>query len=257
MGLLLTHARVVTSLVIREMNTRYGNKIGGYLWAIADPLAYIAFLTLIRGSLSATPPLGRSVPLFISTGYLGFLFYVNLSSYISSAVKSNRALLSYPRVSPFDAVVSRLVLQFSTTAVVTALTLFILATELGGFPSVDWPIIIEAAFATSMIAAGIGLLNAGLFVRWPWYEKVFGILNRPLFFLSGVFMLPDELSHPFSDYFLLNPLVHCVIWFRTGFYPEYRAYGLDKAFVLETAFVLVFLGILLFTLNSKIIKNEI
>ena len=257
MSLIKLHFRVVASLIIREMNTRYGNKIGGYIWAIVDPLAYIVFLSFIRRSLSATPPLGGSVALFISTGYLGFLFYVNLSSYVSSAVKSNKALMNYPRVAPFDAIVSRVVLQFSTTAVVTALTLFTLAEGLGGLPSVDWPTIIEAALSTSMIAIGIGLINAGLFVRWPWYEEVFGIVNRPLFILSGVFMLPDELPHPYSDYFLMNPLVHCVIWFRTGFYPEYRAYGLDKGYVLETAVMLVFVGMVIFTLSKKIIKNDV
>ncbi|WP_246777522.1 ABC transporter permease [Rhizobium sp. BG4] len=201
-------------------------------------------------------PLGGSVALFISTGYLGFLFYVNLSSYVSSAVKSNKALMNYPRVAPFDAIVSRVVLQFSTTAVVTALTLFTLAEGLGGLPSVDWPTIIEAAVSTSMIAIGIGLINAGLFVRWPWYEEVFSIVNRPLFILSGVFMLPDELPHPYSDYFLMNPLVHCVIWFRTGFYPEYRAYGLDKGYVLETGILLMLVGMALFTIHKKMIKNS-
>jgi capsular polysaccharide transport system permease protein len=256
LSLIKLHFRVVASLIIREMNTRYGNKIGGYIWAIVDPLAYIVFLSFIRRSLSATPPLGGSVALFISTGYLGFLFYVNLSSYVSSAVKSNKALMNYPRVAPFDAIVSRVVLQFSTTAVVTALTLFTLAEGLGGLPSVDWPTIIEAAVSTSMIAIGIGLINAGLFVRWPWYEEVFGIVNRPLFILSGVFMLPDELPHPYSDYFLMNPLVHCVIWFRTGFYPEYRAYGLDKGYVVETAVMLVFVGMMIFTASKKIIKNK-
>jgi len=54
----------------------------------------------------------------------------------------------------------------------------------------------------------------------------------------------------------MNPLVHCVIWFRTGFYPEYRAYGLDKGYVLETAALLLFLGMVLFTTNKKLIKNE-
>jgi capsular polysaccharide transport system permease protein len=197
------------------------------------------------------------VALFISTGYLAFLFYVNISSYVSSAVKSNKALLSYPRVAPIDAVVSRFVLQFSTTAVVTALTLFAIDAQLTELPTINWATVAEAAMCSSMIALGVGLVNAGLFVRWPWYEEVFGIVNRPLFLLSGVFMLPDELPHPYSDYFLVNPLVHCVIWFRTGFYPEYRAYGLDKGYVVETALVLVFLGFISFTANRNIIKNEI
>jgi capsular polysaccharide transport system permease protein len=249
------HVRVVASLIIREMNTRFGNKAGGYLWALIDPLAYIAMLSLLRQALSSLPPLGDSIALFMASGYLGFVFYQTVASNVSSAVQANRALLSYPRVAPIDTVFARFILQVATTAVVVMCTLFMISAGFGVTLNVNWPVIAEAAGAASVLGLGMGMCNIALFLRWPWYESVFSIVNRPLFLLSGVFMLPDEVPHPAVDYLLWNPLIHVVMWFRMGFYPEYRADMLDKSFVIESAFVMLFVGMALFSLHRSTIKN--
>jgi capsular polysaccharide transport system permease protein len=78
-----------------------------------------------------------------------------------------------------------------------------------------------------LLAFGVSLSNTVLFLRYPIYEKILQIVNRPLFMLSGVFFLPDALPHPFRDILLYNPIVHAMMSFRKGFYPEYRAAVLD------------------------------
>ncbi|MBC7312962.1 MAG: ABC transporter permease, partial [Rhizobium sp.] len=37
----VTHMRIVSALLIREMSTRFGNKPGGYIWALLDPVAHV------------------------------------------------------------------------------------------------------------------------------------------------------------------------------------------------------------------------
>ena len=60
----LQHSRVLIALFIREMITRYGRSIGGYAWAILEPVGWILMLSAIFSSFIRTPPLGQNFPLF-------------------------------------------------------------------------------------------------------------------------------------------------------------------------------------------------
>ncbi|AWM28064.1 capsular polysaccharide transport system permease protein [Sinorhizobium fredii] len=250
------HFRVTAALMVREMSTRYGSKPGGYLWAVFDPVAHVAMMTLIFQVFARMPALGLSFPLFFASGYLPFTFYQRMSSFMAGTMKANKALLSYPVVSPFDAIVSRFTLQMMTDALVSVLILLLII-ELGG---VDQPMdlagMVEAAGAAAVLGLGIGTINIVMFARFPLYEQIFGIINRPLFMISGVFFLPESLPNPFRDYLLYNPLVHIIMWFRSCIYPEYRADGLDKGYVLEFALIGFTLGLLLLTTSMREIREE-
>ncbi|MDX3928636.1 MAG: ABC transporter permease [Shinella sp.] len=256
MRYLATHIRVVAALVIREMSTRFGSKPGGYLWAILDPAAHIAFMTVIFMTIARTPALGSSFPLFFATGYIAFQFYQAMSSYLNAAISSNRPLLSYPNVAPVDTIVARYILQFGTTSLVAICVLSAIALTMRTPPDLHWPYLLEAAFAGSLLGLGIALLNSVLFIKYPAYEKLFNIVNRPLFLISGVFFLPDAIPHPYREIVLMNPLVHLIMLFRKGFYSEYRAIGLDINYFYAIAFSIFFAGLLLFTSSKSVLRGR-
>jgi capsular polysaccharide transport system permease protein len=236
------------------MSTRFGSKPGGYLWALLDPLAHVAFLSLIFMAIAHTPPLGTSFPLFFATGYIGFQFYQASAGYLNTAVNSNRALLSYPNVAPIDTISARYLLQLMTTIVVGVCILWPLVASLKVQPTIDYVHLIEAIIVASTLALGLGLANNVLFLKYPLYEKIFGIITRPLFLISGIFFLPDSLPPAARDAVLFNPLAHVVMKFRMGFYPQYRAMGYDGAYVWTLALVMLFVGILLFTLFRRALR---
>jgi capsular polysaccharide transport system permease protein len=95
---------VTAALIVREMSTRFGSKPGGYRWAIFDPVAHVALLTLIFQVIARMPALGLSFPLFFASGYLPFAFYQRMSGFMAGTVKANKALFSYPIAPPFDAI---------------------------------------------------------------------------------------------------------------------------------------------------------
>lgn len=131
---------------------------------------------------------------------------------MAGTMKANKALLSYPVVSPFDAIVSRFTLQLMTDSLVSVLILFLII-ELGGVSqSMDVAGMVVAAGAAAVLGLGIGTINIVMFARFPLYEQIFDIINRPLFMISGVFFLPESLPNPFRDYLLYNPLVHIIMW---------------------------------------------
>ncbi len=62
-------------MIVREMSTRFGSKPGGYIWALLEPVGYIAMMTVIFGAIAHTPALGTNFILFFATGYLGYQLY--------------------------------------------------------------------------------------------------------------------------------------------------------------------------------------
>lgn len=253
---LKAHIRVVGALLIREMSTRFGSKPGGYVWAIIDPAGHIAFMSLIFMAITHTPALGKSFALFFATGYLAFQFYGAMAGFLNGAIKANRTLLSYPNVAPIDTIVARYILQAGTTSVVSFCVLGVILLTVDQPVYLNWPAIIEAAFAATVLGLGIGIFNNVATLRFPLYEQVFNIINRPMFLISGVFFLPDALPAPIRDIVLLNPLVHVVMLFRKGFYPEYRADMMNMTYLYSFALTILFMGLLLFTRSASVLRSR-
>lgn len=252
----ITHMRVVAALLVREMEARFGSKPGGYVWALLDPAAHVVLLTVIFQTLARSPPLGVSFPLFFGTGYIAFQFYQAMATYVNGAVKANKSLLSYPNVAPIDTIAARYLLQLGTTAMVAVVVLGVIVGWMRVPVELSWLPILEAVLVGSMLGLGVGLVNNVMFLKYPLYEKVYSIVTRPLYLISGIFFLPDGIPLPYRDIVLLNPLVHVVMSFRTGFYGGYRAIGLDMSYAYNFAFLTLFIGMILFTASSALLRNE-
>jgi capsular polysaccharide transport system permease protein len=207
-------------------------------------------------AITHTPALGKSFPLFFATGYLAFQFYAAMAGFLNGAIKANRTLLSYPNVAPIDTVAARYILQAGTTSVVSFCVLGVILLTVDQPVYLNWPAIIEAAFAATMLGLGTGIFNNVAALRFPLYEQVFNIINRPMFLISGVFFLPDALPGPIRDIVLLNPLVHVVMLFRKGFYPEYRAEMMNMTYLYSFALSILFMGLLLFTRSASVLRSR-
>lgn len=256
MTLIVTYLRVVAAMIVREMSTRFGRKPGGYVWALLEPAGYIAMMTVIFGAISRAPALGTSFILFFATGYLGYQLYQAKVAYLSAAVRANKALLTYPNVAPIDTVTARLILQTMTTSLVSVAVFSAIFVTLPSVPQINWAHIIEAEGAAALLSLGVGLFNCVMFIRYALYEQVYGIVMRPMFLLSGVFFLPDSMAPPYRDFLLYNPLCHVIMLFRTGFYPEYRAVGLDSAYLYQVAAVALLVGMAVFTFSRRTLRND-
>jgi capsular polysaccharide transport system permease protein len=215
--------RVLFALIIREMITRYGRNAGGYVWAVLEPLGTVALLSFVFSFIARRPPLGESFPFFFATGYLAFHFYVDISRNVSLAVSSNRALLSFPRVTIIDTIIARFILHVLTTGFVAFLLLGGLWLWLDEPVRLDIAAILTAVGLASLLGLGVGMLNCALFSYSATWQTAFGIINRPLFLISGVFFTYESLPWLARDILWWNPLVHVTAIMRSGFYPVYDA----------------------------------
>lgn len=246
---------IVFALTVREMTTRYGNKFGGYMWAVLDPVLTIAILTTVFSAIARVPPLGRDFTLFFATGYAAFYMYRSTADQVASAVEANRALLSYPIVTPYDAIIARFVLQVITLYVVNLL-LFGCLWLANPFDSVNLGPILQASLISITLGAGVGISNIVWFHLSSLYQQIWGIVNRPAFLVSGVFFIPEAIPHPFRELLMWNPLVHVVGLFRQGFYPTYRASFIDLPYVISLAIFSVVFGLFLVWLFDARLREQ-
>ncbi|WP_162009470.1 ABC transporter permease [Labrenzia sp. CE80] len=243
---------ITFALIVREMTTRYGNKFGGYMWAVLDPVLTIAILTTVFSAIARVPPLGRSFTLFFATGYAAFYIYRSTSDQVSSAVEANRALLNYPVVRPYDTIIARVLLQAATLFIVNVI-LFGALYFMVPFEKIDLLPIFQGSLIAITLGAGVGVSNIVWFHLSSLYQQIWQIVNRPAFIVSGVFFLPESIPHPFQDLLLWNPLVHIVALFRSGFYPTYRASIVDMHYIIGLAvFSVVFGFTLVWIFDAKL-----
>jgi len=95
------------------------------------------------------------------------------------------------------------------------------------------------------LGLGVGCLNAFLFMRFPVWQPIWSILNRPLFLISGVIIIYEDLP-PFAQSILwYNPVLHLTGLMRDGFYPMYRPDYISVAFVCFCIAVPMVMGLLL------------
>ena len=246
----------IGALMLREMATTYGRSPGGYLWAVLEPVAGIALLSLIFSLGFQAPPLGRDFTMFHATGLLPFLIYTTVSGRIATALMFSRTLLAYPAVTFADAILGRFILNTATQLLVAGLVFGGILMLFDTRTVIDPGPIAISFVLIAVLALGVGTLNCWLFGRFPAWQMVWSVLTRPLFLISGVFFTLETVPQPYRDGLAWNPLIHVVGLLRRGFYPGYRADYADPLFVLGAGLIPLVLGLVLLRRDARDLVND-
>jgi capsular polysaccharide transport system permease protein len=215
--------RAVGALMLREMATTHGRLPGGYLWAVAEPLFGIALLSAIFAISFHAPALGTSFALFYASGLLPFLAFSDITGKLAQALNFSRPLFAYPAVGVFDALLARFLLASLTQLAVASLLLtgILFLGETRATP--DIAVLAQAAGMMAVLSLGVGMLNCLLIGLMPLWQRIWSIVMRPMFLISGVFFTFEAVPLPWRDYVWWNPLIHIVGLVRRGLYPGYDA----------------------------------
>ena len=237
--------RAISALVLREMATRYGRSPGGYIWALLEPLGGVIILSVGLAVIVRSPPLGTSFILFFATGFLPFNLYQTLSGTIARSIDFSRALLFYPAVTWVDAVMARFLINALTSILVMLFLMTGILAVLDVNVLIDFHPILIATVLAMLFGAGVGVLNCALFGLYPVWMQVWSIITRPLFIVSGVFFLYEDMPQIAKNILWYNPLMHVTGFMRAGFYPTYTAAYANAAFVVAISLICLFLGVVL------------
>ena len=243
--------RTTFALILREMGTTYGRSPGGYIWAIIEPIGIILILSVAFSVIVRSPSLGTSFVLFYATGYLPFIFYATTEDKITNALRFSRTLLAYPSVTWLDAVFARFTLNFLTSASTFSILMTGILALVSTRVSLVLVPIVTAVVLASLIGLGVGLVNCLLIGFFPIWKSVWNIISRPLFIVSGVFFVLEDMPPLVRDILWWNPLIHVIGLMRTGFYSTYHASYLSLPYAFGVALVLICIGLLFLSKYHK------
>ncbi|WP_347312614.1 ABC transporter permease [Defluviimonas sp. SAOS-178_SWC] len=248
--------RTIFALILREMSTRYGQSPGGYVWAILEPLGGVLMLAFGFSLLIHHPALGTSFMLFYATGFLPFSLYQSILNAVSRALSFSKPLLMYPAVTWMDALIARAVLNTLTGVMVA----YLLLTGIFFFSDtksvLDFGPILLAISMASLFGISVGSFNCFLIGVFPAWELIWSILSRPLFLMSGILFIYEDLPRLLQDILWYNPLLHVVGEMRRGFYPMYSADYVSAPYVILLSLLLLAFSFVMLQRYHRDILNE-
>ena len=237
--------RTLFALMLREMSSTYGRTSMGYVWAILEPVAGLLLLSIIFSVALRSPGLGTSFGLYYASGLLPYMAFMDIHAKVALSLRFSQPLLAFPAITYVDPFLARWVLNVLTQSVVS-LTVF--AAIILGFQLdviLDMPQLLLGYLYLYCLVFGVGLINGFLFLQFPIWERLWGILMRPFFFISCIFFLFETVPEPFRSILWYNPLVHLIGQVRHGIYASYEPSYVSGAYVLGMALVFTALGLLL------------
>lgn len=230
--------RVVTALIMREMSGTYGRSVGGYFWAIAEPVLGIALLSALFSLGFRTPPIGTNFAIFYATGLLPFFMFLDISTKTAQSINYSRQLLGYRRVTFVDAILARAMLASLTQLMVGVIVFTGILLTYDTRTILIIPAAILSYAMAIAFAMSIGTMNAVIMAFFPVWQRVWGVITRPLVLVSGVIILPQNLPQPVRDYLWYNPLVHVTGEMRRAFYYSYKADYVSALYVFGVSIVI-------------------
>jgi capsular polysaccharide transport system permease protein len=251
-----TSLRVIAALMLREMSTRYGRTPGGYVWAILEPLGMIVVLGAAFTVVARSPALGTSFLLFMGTGFLILHTFTVLGGQVGHALTFSKPLLRYPRVTWIDAIAARFTLNAAVLYAVTVLILTGIIVYEQLYVTLNWGTVLLALGLTTALGLGVGCLNCFMFTRFPVWQQLWSILTRPLFLISGVLFLYDDMPTVAQNILWYNPLLHLTGVMRDGFYPLYRPTYISFVYLGACIMIPMVTGLLLLRRHHRELLNR-
>jgi len=248
--------RSISALILREMATSYGRSPGGYLWAVLEPVGGLAVMTIAFSLAFRSPALGNNFPLFYATGFLTFQMYSDLSAKLGQAIRFSKPLLFYPAVTYADAIIARFLLNALTHLMVFYILMAGIMWFFESGSILNYNAILNSLGMSLSLGLGIGTLNCFLLTRFPLWERVWVILNRPMFIISAIFFLFETVPEPFRDYLWYNPLVHVTGEMRRGFYATYDGAYVNSLYVYGIAVTALCLGMIFLSRYHRELLNN-
>ncbi|MEM9709170.1 MAG: ABC transporter permease [Pseudomonadota bacterium] len=236
--------RATGALVLREIATSFGRSPGGYIWAVLEPVAVIGLLSLVFSAALNAPSLGRSFALFYASGFLPFLLFMDVVNKLTTALFFSRPLLEFPAVTFADALLGRFILNVVTHLLV-GMIVFSAIFALFETATILRPASIALAYGmAASFAFGLGVFNCLMHTTFPVWMRLWQIGARPLFIISGIFFIYEDVPFKFREYLWWNPLLHITSELRRGIYVTYEPNWVSPAFVFSLSLVLSVIGFL-------------
>ncbi|MBL8397898.1 MAG: ABC transporter permease [Candidatus Accumulibacter sp.] len=223
--------RALLALFLRELKTRFGKYQLGYAWAFIEPLGTIGVIFAVLKAFSGATYPGISLPVFLGVGAIINSLFVEITNRSIKAIEANSTLFNYRPIRPIDTVIARMLLE-----TILHISVFVVLAGLfwffgGEFEVNDFPTLFFVFLFLAIFACGIGIIYMLLTDAYSDADKVLPMLNRPLFFISGVFFSLKNIPSEYWSLFLWNPLFHAIELTRGAVASGYHVEGVSLSYL--------------------------
>jgi len=225
---------LILVLTQKDLKVRYKSSFLGYLWSIANPLAFafvffIAFKIIMRIQMEA-------YALFLIVGLFPWQWFANSVGVNPTVFLANSSIIkkiNFPRsILPFSIVLQDM-LHFIVSIPVVLLFMFMYHKTPGWIWLAGIPILLVSQF---ILVYGISLAIASVNLFFRDLERLTGILVTLLFYFTPVIYPEDMVPVAYRRLIALNPLTPLMVSWRDLFlhnqlHVRYLALSLGYALV--------------------------
>lgn len=237
--------RVIWSLCLREIHGLHGKFRIGYLWEFIKVAFGVAVFWWIREMGNFHAPMGLENPIFILMGFAPWHIFQGTISRVMEAVRTNRALLTFPQITPLDLCVSSALVV--TVTVILVLVVFLLGLSFWGYTTQIHNIknFTLSIIGLSLFSTGVGLVLASLNYFIPVLEKLIPMVLRVVFFICGIFFSPLSLPSQYSNLIMLFPVSNYIEMLRGCFIGSATPSHVNVGYTVLLTLIFLVCGLLL------------
>ena len=247
---LLAWRRVIFALFLRELQSKFNDKLG-LGWAFFQPFLFIFALSYARSLISGSTVHSMPILFFMLIGMLYIQSFLTSLGPVAGAIKKNKPLFAFRQVQPISAVITALVTEFLIKVgalILLILTLYLIDIDI----RVDNPLLCIYLFALLWAFSGAVALIFGIAATYlPEIDKIKMFIQRPMFFISCVFFSLQDVPEKYWPYLTWNPMVHFIELTRYSAFTSYGHAGVSIGFVTSVTLILLFFGLALYHITWK------
>ena len=206
---------LLVTLANRDLKIRYKQTALGVIWVVLQPLLAAGVFSFVFGVVAGLPSNGTPYLVFSFAGLLGWNFFSNVLSKVSSCLVGNAQLISkvfFPRlVLPLSGLGSCFV-DFAVGLTLMALMLVVYQIV----PSGTLLLFPVSLLILTALATGVGLWAAALMVSYRDVAYILPVLMNILLYASPVAYSVAAVPARLRWVYLLNPLTPPLEAMRAG-----------------------------------------
>jgi lipopolysaccharide transport system permease protein len=234
------------ALALRDIKLRYRQTALGVAWVMLQPLLASGVLAFVFGTIAGvTRPERSSVFIFVLGSFIGWTLFSATCTRAGQSLLQHSMLISkvfFPRlILPASAAVSG-VLDAGV-----GLAFFVLLSLMSG-SSFGWEIITLPIWLAMllMFALGLGLISAGLSIRFRDVQYITPVFIQLLFYASPIAYQATAVPEKWRGFFSLNPLAPLFEGLRWSLLGEGDVRFSAVIYLLCASLLVLGLGLLLF-----------
>jgi capsular polysaccharide transport system permease protein len=246
------YGQIIWALLRREEELRRHAPLEAIV-GLLEPVALIAVFCLVWIIENRHTPIGGSPWLFFTTGLYAKYYFVYIGQRMGRTRRNKRSSAEQW----LDHIMVHIIMRFAEYLILGILLFGLLAIfeDPQAFPSSIVPIAASMGYLT-MLGFFWGMcmvvLTRGLDVP----QFFFSGINRFLILFSGAFFIVDFFPPEFRYVLSFNPMLHAIILFRTGFYPDFPALTLDTTYLAYCSFGAVVFGLVIERASRRLLENR-